>query len=99
MGKLVRDKIPSIIGPSCKYRVLNDKEYEEELYKKLLEEVNEFLEDTSSLEEIADIFTVLSTICDFKGISNYALSMAITKKADERGLFEERYYWEGIDET
>lgn len=99
MGKLVRDKIPSIIGSSCKYRILNDKEYEEELYKKLLEEVNEFLEDTSSLEEIADIFTVLYTICDLKNISDYSLSMAISKKGEEKGFFEKKYYWEGIDET
>ena len=88
-----------IIGPSCKYRILNDKEYEDELYKKLLEEVNEFLENASSLEEIADIFTVLYTIRDLKNISDYSLSMAISKKGEEKGFFEKKYYWEGIDET
>lgn len=94
MGKLVRDKIPEIIGPNCVFRVLDNKEYEIELLKKLQEEVNELIEDPNSLEEMADVATVFYTLCDFKGVSSYALSMAITKKAAEKGLFEERYYWE-----
>jgi len=42
-NKLVRDNIPSIIendGCKCVTKVLNEKEYKVELYKKLQEETN-----------------------------------------------------------
>ena len=56
-NKLVRDKIPQNIetlGKKCNYYVLEEKEYEKELDKKLLEEANEFIADHSK-EEIADL--------------------------------------------
>ena len=46
-NKLVRDKIPEImINKGCKpvTRILNDEDYLNELNKKILEEVNEYLE-------------------------------------------------------
>lgn len=46
-NKLVRDKIPSIIadsGNESTTRVLDDEKYEDELYKKLLEESNEVID-------------------------------------------------------
>ena len=45
-NKLVRDKIPEEIenqGKQCKYEILEDSEYEKELDKKLLEEINEYI--------------------------------------------------------
>ena len=46
-NKLVRDKIPENInsepGRKSKYRILNDKEYLNELNKKVIEEANEFI--------------------------------------------------------
>lgn len=94
MGKLVRDRIPELIGTDCKYRVLSEQEYEQELYKKLQEEVSELLADPDSLEELVDVFTVLTTIVQVKGISDKDLALAIFKKGLEKGLFEERYYLE-----
>lgn len=50
-NKLVRDKIPENIdkkeGRKSHYRVLNDKEYLEELNKKVIEEANEFVEENA----------------------------------------------------
>ena len=49
-NKLVRDKIPEIIradGKECEVRVAEGKEKYELLEKKLMEEVNEFLEDNN----------------------------------------------------
>lgn len=45
-NKLVRDNIPSIIendGCKCVIKILNEKEYKVELYKKLQEETNEVI--------------------------------------------------------
>lgn len=45
-NKLVRDRIPEMIESNCEVpvtRVLEDKEYKEELHKKLKEEVNEVI--------------------------------------------------------
>jgi predicted house-cleaning noncanonical NTP pyrophosphatase (MazG superfamily)/flavodoxin len=60
-NKLVRDKIPRIIGQSgksCICETLPDAQYIEMLNKKLLEEVNEYLE-SGVLEELADIEEVI----------------------------------------
>ena len=65
-NKLVRDKIPEEIenqGKQCKYEILEDSEYEKELDKKLLEEVNEYI-SCHEEKEMADVFIVLTTICN-----------------------------------
>ena len=69
--KLVRDNIPEIIEkdnlvPIC--RTLNDKEYQTELNKKLVEEVKEYLE-SQEIEELADIVEVIYSIVKSKNIS------------------------------
>ena len=45
-NKLVRDKIPENIsssGRKCNYKILNDKDYLQELDNKLFEEAHEFV--------------------------------------------------------
>ena len=64
-NKLVRDKIPeninSMEGRNCNYKILNDKEYLEELDKKIFEEAHEFIEE-HSVEELADLMEVIFAI-------------------------------------
>lgn len=96
-GKLVRDKIPEIIKSDGKEpitRILSDKEYINELEKKLDEEVLEYKAD-KSIEEMADVLEVLYAICEYHGYSIEELMRVKQKKQDERGAFKKRIFWEG----
>ena len=93
-NKLVRDRIPEIIGKSGKTpvtRVLDADEYRAELRRKLLEETNEYLE-SGELEELADILTVLRALCKADGHTADELEAAYAHKLHERGGFDERIY-------
>ena len=72
-NKLVRDRIPEImINKGCKpvTRILNDEDYLNELNKKILEEVNEYLE-SGEVEELADVCEVLYAILNlYKSLSS-----------------------------
>ena len=95
-NKLVRDNIPNImINKGCKpvTRILNDEEYLNELNKKLLEEVNEYLED-NNIEELADIMEVFNSILKAKGISQEQLEDTRLEKANKRGSFNEKIFLE-----
>ena len=97
--KLVRDKIPEIIKNSNKVPktyIANNEEYWKELKAKLLEEVNEFLEDNNS-EELADIQEVLYAIYDFKGFSKEEIESIRSKKKNERGGFKNKIILESIE--
>jgi len=90
--KLIRDKIPGIIEQdNCipSYYAASDVEYKEELRKKLLEEVDEFLEDENP-EELADILEVVYALCDLQNISKEELESLRSKKATERGSFHKK---------
>ena len=70
-NKLVRDKIPQINkekGIAFKAITLSHDEYKVELNKKLKEEADEYLAD-SSLEELADLQEVIYAILDERNIS------------------------------
>ena len=100
INKLVRDKIPEIIrnnGENVVTRILEDDEYKNELYKKLLEESNEVIsskEPEETLEELADVLEVLKSIAE---LNNKKLEDIITKadrKRSKRGGFNERIFLE-----
>tara|TARA_R100001244_G_scaffold78518_1_gene61963 strand:- start:113 stop:412 length:300 start_codon:yes stop_codon:yes gene_type:complete len=64
--KLVRDRIPEIIiedGRKPVYHLADIDEYRHELYKKVIEELNEFREEPC-LEEAADLLEVVYTLFD-----------------------------------
>ncbi len=97
MGKLVRDKIPEIIRKDGKIpiiRVMEEEEYLQELDKKLNEEVAEYQAD-KSLEEMADVLEVLFAICEARGHSVDELLALKKAKAEKRGGFQDRLFWEG----
>ena len=99
-NKLVRDKIPEVIESNnqiCKVRILNDKEYLEQLNIKLQEELNEYLED-GSVEELADIQEVIYAILKFKKVSFSDFEKIRSEKVAKRGAFDKKIFLENVDE-
>ena len=97
--KLVRDLIPQIIeddGNSCDYHTANLPELKEMLYKKMHEELNEFIEKPC-LEEAADMYEVLKTICWLHNIGMPAVISSAVEKREKRGGFGEGIILEGVN--
>jgi predicted house-cleaning noncanonical NTP pyrophosphatase (MazG superfamily) len=91
-NKLVRDRIAEIIkksGKKYEVEIVDNAEYKLLLNKKLLEEVNEYLE-TENIEEIADILEVLYSIMKYENIDKEEIERIRMKKNQERGSFEKR---------
>ena len=97
-NKLVRDKIVEGIieaGNHPVYHTLNDKEYIEELKKKLLEEAKEVPQTNKNsdlIEEIADVQEVIDNILEVLNVSKSELTKFQSKKNKERGSFKKRLY-------
>lgn len=97
-NKLVRDKIPEIIKSNNEIpttRVLDDKEYKEELLRKLLEECNEVINASTkeeTLEEIADTLEVLDSLIKLNNSSINEVRKIQDTKRTKRGGFEKRLY-------
>ena len=69
--KLVRDKIPAIIiedGRKPNYHLATPAEYKRELFRKVIEELEEFREEPC-LEEAADLVEVVHTLIESHGFS------------------------------
>lgn len=105
-NKLVRDKIPeninSIKGKKCNYRILNDKQYLQELDKKVFEEAHEFIEE-HSIEELTDLIEVIFVIMKERNISIEDVENARKVKNSKKGAFNDKVYLidveqENIDE-
>lgn len=97
-NKLVRDKIPAIIqadGKTPQTRLLNNKEYLEELIKKLEEECAELKNDQNA-EELADIYEVLLALASAFGISQDELEKTRRNKATKRGAFKQKIFLEEV---
>ncbi len=99
-NKLVRDKIDSIIKGDNKIpltRIADNKEFFIKLKEKLREEVNEF-QQSSEVEELADILEVVYALANHQGISIEELNQIRIKKAEQRGLFTRRLILEEVQE-
>ncbi len=97
-NKLVRDNIPNIIensGREAFIKKLNDEEFKKCLDKKLQEEVKEYIE-SDNIEELADIYEVISAILKYKNIELEELIKVAENKANKNGKFDERIYLEKI---
>ena len=98
--KLVRDKIPDIIkknGGECKTRVAKKDEFSALLAQKLLEEVDELIENPCA-EEIADVLEVVEAIARINRINLDDIKAAKMKKKEERGGFMSRIVLETASE-
>jgi predicted house-cleaning noncanonical NTP pyrophosphatase (MazG superfamily) len=96
--KLVRDLIPQIIeqsGKDCDYHEADYFELESSLYAKMLEELNEFIEEPS-IEEAADMYEVLLAICWLHKISLEEVREAAQKKKMQRGGFAKGFILEKV---
>ena len=99
-NKLVRDKIPEIIkadGKTAKTRVLDDKDYFQELVKKLKEEITEF-EEKPSTEELADLKELMIAIRDAMGINAGQLEDIRRQKAATNGRFNNKIFLESVED-
>lgn len=99
-NKLIRDKIPEIMeekGKSFKTHIASMEEYEQKLKEKLLEEVNEFLEEPC-LEEMADIAEVFGALLAISGYSIEELESKMHEKSEARGSFLKRVVLETVGE-
>ena len=100
-NKLVRDKIPEIIsrdGSRAVTRVLDDGEYLSALDKKLFEEIGEYLE-SGSVEELADIAEVFSSILAARGIAMEELLTVMKDKRLSRGGFSDKIFLEYVEDV
>ncbi len=99
-NRLVRDKIPDIIlkeGSLPTSHTLDDKDYIKELNKKLMEEVNEYLE-TENIEGMVDILEVIRAILDYKEMTYDEIEEKRIKKAKKKGTFRDKVFLEKVTE-
>ncbi len=94
-NKLVRDKIPEMLperGIPFEQRTADEKEYGEELVRKLNEEVKEFT-DSGKLEKLADVLEVVQAL---QRLPQYrALYRVAWEKRQKRGGFDKRIILKG----
>lgn len=98
--KLVRDNTPAIIkknGQKPIYRRLGNKEFTDELVKKLTEAVEEYKAD-NNVEELADILEVIYTLACLHNCTPEQLESIRAKKTQERGGFKNKTLLIDVDE-
>lgn len=100
LNKLVRDKVflnMQEIGEQVEYRVLNDQEFLTALVSKFREEVSEFdPNDSSAIDELADILEVVKYLINTMGLSSQKVREAQSARRKKRGGFKERIFVEKL---
>lgn len=101
INKLVRDLIPDIIrknGETPVTKIIeDDHEFIQELKRKLLEEVSEFLDSDNSAEEIADVWEVLFALVYALGLNRQTVEDLRLQKQKEKGGFRNRTFLERVE--
>ena len=92
MAKLVRDRIPDLFGGSA--RPLNPPDFRVALREKLREETEEYLE-AGDVQELADVLEVVYALAALDGLTPADLEALRARKAEARGAFLRRLWWEG----
>ncbi|PFY91634.1 nucleoside triphosphate pyrophosphohydrolase [Bacillus pseudomycoides] len=97
-NKLVRDRIPEIIknnGKTSTTIILDEKEYIEEIGKKIGEELTEYLEAENKehkVEELADLLELVNALAQYEGVTLEDVEKVRKQKAEKRGCFQERIF-------
>ncbi len=98
-NKLVRDNIQDIIkknGESCEIRVLDDdKEFQQELLKKVNEEAGALSRVRSReefLSEYADLMVILDELSALLEFSETDIKTAIEENVKRKGLYKKRHF-------
>ena len=96
-NKLVRDRIPEIIKVPVT-RILDDKEYKEELEKKLYEEYQEVLGATGKdrVEELADMLEIMKYLAKLENSTIEEVTTIAREKSKKRGAFEDKIFLEKV---
>lgn len=103
-NKLVRDRIPEIIKHNEKTpitRILDEKEYIEEIGKKVEEELTEYVEaekKNHKVEELADLLEFVNALAQYEGVTLEDVEKVRKQKAKKRGGFQERIFLVEVDE-
>ena len=99
-NKLVRDKIVENIkdkGAKTEFKILDEYEYKRELDRKLLEEVNEVIEEHSA-EEIGDLLEVILAVMKEYNIPEEEIKIQMEEKRKNKGAFDEKVYLISVEE-
>lgn len=103
-NKLVRDRIPEIISENGKTYdaiMLSDEAFKIELRRKLLEEVNEYIEASSDVEaisELGDVVEVIRALTGVHGKTYEDIEVAREEKKKERGGFSNKVFLKTVEE-
>lgn len=101
LNKLARDRLHENLaarGATAITHILSDEEYRFALYKKLEEEVAEFLE-TPIPEELADVLEVVYALAPLVAGSIEELERVRIAKKNHRGGFDKKMFVEEIHEN
>ena len=95
--KLIRDKIPEKIkeaGGDYEVRILDGKEFEKELKKKLVEESKELSKAPKEelLNELADVLELTKSIASHFKIHFSKVEKFQEEKRDKRGAFKKKLF-------
>ncbi|MFC7370348.1 phosphoribosyl-ATP pyrophosphohydrolase [Fictibacillus iocasae] len=96
--KLVRDRIPEIIGKTGKIfhtAILGEVEYKDALKKKCYEELAEYeaaKSNEEAIEELADLLELLHALANVHGVGIDDVEELRQQKAEERGEFQKRIF-------
>jgi len=98
--KLVRDRIPEIIDRDGKVACVtqvDSKTLRRYAFKKLREEIDEFLENPCA-EEAADVLEIFDIICERERIGTASIHAERLSKRVLRGSFNMGYVLEWVEE-
>lgn len=99
-NKLVRDRIPAIIGATgaaCETEILSDTDYLRLLDAKLDEELAEYHQD-QNIEELADLMEVIYACAKARGYTVAELEAVRAEKAAKRGGFDQKILLKTVTE-